>query len=393
MSIVGISARWVSNLLSSSQTGRGWPLLLVAAATCGVGAIFVYSFSPGTGHLTRTLAAGLVLAGASGFVGALLGFLFGIPRSLQNDTQPSSNASNTDPKDKSPSRRERYQANTNLEQISDWLTKILVGVGLTQINQIPDLTKRFGSYFGPMLGGGTEGAGFGVSVLVYFASNGFLFSYLWTRLFLAGELSRADTEVIELLRQNRQEQADIDAKALSLATQILNPRTPIDQVPVQEMKDAITAASPAIRVQLFFAAEDLRSKSWRTAEDKPKLERVVPIFEALIDSDKEEVYHENYAQLGYCLRDKVNPDYKAALKDIDTAIRIRDRLGVSAHEQYELFRAACKILLDPDFAVGRPSSDVVRAEINRDLAKARSAFPDYRRDPTILKWIQLNPPE
>jgi hypothetical protein len=165
-----------------------------------VGAIFVYSFSPGTGLLARILAAGLVLAGASGFVGALLGFLFGIPRSFQNDSQHLSNAGNADLKNLSFVDGERYRANTNLEQISDWLTKILVGVGLTQINQIPDLAKRSGSYLGPMLGGGAEGAAFGVSVLVYFGANGFLFSYLWTRLFLAGELSRADIEVVEVLK-------------------------------------------------------------------------------------------------------------------------------------------------------------------------------------------------
>jgi hypothetical protein len=293
------TARWVGNLLSSTQSGRGWPLLLVATAMCGVGAIFVYSLGPKAGLSTHVLAAGLVLAGASGFIGALLGFLFGIPRSLQNDLQTQENPSNIAQKDNLSARQERYSANTNLEQISDWLTKILVGVGLTQINQLPELTKRFGSYFGPMLNRDTEGAAFGVSVLVYFASNGFLFSYLWTRLFLAGELSRADREVIELLRQNRQEQADIDAKALRLATKILNMRTPIDQVPVQEMKDAIIAASPAIRVQIFFAAEELKSKSWQNTDDKPNIERVIPIFEALIDSDKENVFHENYAQLGY----------------------------------------------------------------------------------------------
>jgi hypothetical protein len=88
----------------------------------------------------------------------------------------------------------------------------------------------------------------------------------------------------------------------------------------------------------------------------------------------------------------VNPDYKTALRNIETTIKIRDRLGVSAYKQYELFRAGCKILLDPDFAADRPSTDVVQAEINRDLAEAHTAFPNYMDDPVILKWRHRNSP-
>ena len=56
-------------------------------------------------------------------IGGLLGFLFGIPRTIQ---------SNEKTRDEF-----RQVVNTNLEQISDWLTKILVGVGLTQLNNLP----------------------------------------------------------------------------------------------------------------------------------------------------------------------------------------------------------------------------------------------------------------
>ncbi len=40
-------------------------------------------------------------------------------------------------KNHSHSNKVNYRSNTNLEQISDWLTKILVGVGLTQQTFFP----------------------------------------------------------------------------------------------------------------------------------------------------------------------------------------------------------------------------------------------------------------
>ena len=67
----------------------------------------------------------LLIAGTFVLAGGLLGFLFGIPRTLQQE-------------DETEVKGVGYRANTNLEQISDWLTKILVGVGLTQIGRIPD---------------------------------------------------------------------------------------------------------------------------------------------------------------------------------------------------------------------------------------------------------------
>jgi predicted secreted protein len=56
-------------------------------------------------------------------IGGLLGFLFGIPRTLQ---QEASQATEQNRKDRP--QETNYAVNTNLDQISDWLTKILVGV-------------------------------------------------------------------------------------------------------------------------------------------------------------------------------------------------------------------------------------------------------------------------
>src|SRR5512143_3092668 len=62
-------------------------------------------------------------------VGGLLGFLFGIPRT----TRPPRGSEGAGAND---GRREAintpYEPSNNLEQVADWLTKILVGVGLVE---------------------------------------------------------------------------------------------------------------------------------------------------------------------------------------------------------------------------------------------------------------------
>jgi hypothetical protein len=84
------------------------------------------------------------MAAVATSVGVLLGFLFGIPRTLQQELPPSSSPPAPAASPQSPERvftgaNWSYQqtVNTNLEQISDWLTKILVGVGFTQLHQLP----------------------------------------------------------------------------------------------------------------------------------------------------------------------------------------------------------------------------------------------------------------
>ena len=66
--------------------------------------------------------AAVVATGAFG-AGGLFGFLFG-PRSLAGPEHAEEDMAGT------------YRPKTNLEQISDWLTKILVGVGLVQFTTL-----------------------------------------------------------------------------------------------------------------------------------------------------------------------------------------------------------------------------------------------------------------
>jgi hypothetical protein len=122
--------------------------------------------------LTIAFAAALVSM-ASACVGALVGFTFGIPRALQSPDSQGTQSSD--------SQGTRYLPNTNFEQISDWLTKILVGISLVQIGKLPPALGALGRTLKPMLGGTDAAAGIGVAMCVSAAVAAFLLGYLWTR--------------------------------------------------------------------------------------------------------------------------------------------------------------------------------------------------------------------
>lgn len=183
------------------QNGRRTPTesaraILVLTVILGLGVLVVTIFALQNENRAAAATISLTIAGASLLTGGLLGFLFGIPRTLQDGAVEI--AKSDDPaRPGQLSSVAQYRANTNLEQISDWLTKILVGVGLTQIAVIPDRLQALSNVAARGLGGSDASATFIAAALVYFAIDGFLFGYLWTRLFLPGAFRQADVLNLE----------------------------------------------------------------------------------------------------------------------------------------------------------------------------------------------------
>lgn len=152
------------------------------------------------------IASALLVGSGGGFVGllllisitallagGLLGFLFGIPKVNRQYT----------PGDDAKSRK--YFPNTNLEEVSDWLTKIIIGVGLTQLIRIPEYLRNLATGIlnhvechqvncnaaHPIL----------VAVILYFFIAGFIVGYFYTRLYLAN--------LWELMEESRVKDAEI----------------------------------------------------------------------------------------------------------------------------------------------------------------------------------------
>jgi tetratricopeptide (TPR) repeat protein len=168
----------------------GWLAISFAALMIGVVTSFVQEpdadgFSKGLGLLSHGGLLSLAFAG----IGGLVGFLFGIPRRLSQPAKPPiKDGGNTS--DGSPaSQSNTSDVNTNLEQVSDWLTKIILGAGLTQLTKVPGLLKNLGDY----LGGAFDNNPFLPLVIVIGSLVfGFFAGYLMTQLFLVKALIDAE---------------------------------------------------------------------------------------------------------------------------------------------------------------------------------------------------------
>ncbi|MBP0451857.1 hypothetical protein J5Y04_20255 [Kitasatospora sp. RG8] len=162
----------------------------------GVGVLGLLLFSLGREHAWQALGGGLVVAGASVVLGGALGFLFGVPR-VRGGAGPNGEPHGS------------YAPNTNLEQVSDWLTKVLLGVGLTQLGSLGERLHRLGTALAPALGGDEGAVPFAVALVLYFLVSGFLAGWLVTRLTLPQVLSDADQALdLFLAGQDRDRKGD-----------------------------------------------------------------------------------------------------------------------------------------------------------------------------------------
>ncbi|HUD75784.1 MAG TPA: hypothetical protein VMQ76_11990 [Terracidiphilus sp.] len=167
----------------------------LAAIGCLLILLYSWHFREPT-QLLRILGMGMLLAGAALLSGFLLGFIFAIPRLGEQKAKAATAQPNDSPTAEFVSQPNPIQFNDNLVQISDWLTKIIVGVGLVELHSIP---RRLGtlSYYlalglqpvssaGGGSGAGTlaEGQVTGLAILVFYFTLGFLLGYVWTMIYL-----------------------------------------------------------------------------------------------------------------------------------------------------------------------------------------------------------------
>jgi tetratricopeptide (TPR) repeat protein len=116
-------------------------VIILVGVAIGIGKADCSASCEISAKIILTWSVSLTVAGASTAVGCLLGFLFGIPRSLQQRTiaAPANSGSKPPTPEAAPAAdstevtgTQAFRSNTSLEEISDWLTKIIIGVGLVQ---------------------------------------------------------------------------------------------------------------------------------------------------------------------------------------------------------------------------------------------------------------------
>jgi hypothetical protein len=128
------------------------------------------------------VGTGSFLAGAATAAGSFVGFLFGVPRAGHSITQESTATSRSE---------YAYLPNTNLEQISDWLTKIIVGVGLVEIRAVVGWFDEIGITAGPAIWQNPGGRVIATGILVHYLLMGFFQGFLVAYLYLPKAFANA----------------------------------------------------------------------------------------------------------------------------------------------------------------------------------------------------------
>ena len=157
------------------EDARTTLVALILAALVIVLLVGLYAFQAKDG--LAVFAGGSIVAAGAGALGVLLGLLFGVPHAGDKPTIDSS--------------KWRLIPNTSLDQISDWLTKILVGVGLTQLFGLTSKLQALAEYLGPVFGGTGSSAGFALAVVLSSSADGFMLGFVWTKLILSPDLAEA----------------------------------------------------------------------------------------------------------------------------------------------------------------------------------------------------------
>jgi hypothetical protein len=138
------------------KTNRLYLLLTAGCAVAAVVAVGVYAAQSNAEVFWRSVGLAAATALAAFWLVGIIGFLFGIPNSAPED----------------------ITTNQSLEQIADWLTKIIIGATLVQLGTIGSFVADVGDNIGKASGlpGGPQ---LYTALIVATGACGFVYFFFW----------------------------------------------------------------------------------------------------------------------------------------------------------------------------------------------------------------------
>lgn len=176
-----ITALW-TGLASQSAVN----LLTFFLAAFLITAIDITVYATSRSGAGQTMALAGMIAASAVVTGGVIGFIFALPRSVTVVIPPSR------PGDVEQVTGITVHPNTNLEEVSDWVAKIIVGLTLTQLGKVPRAASGLFDRLGRSLGGSPQDAIFIGSLIVFCSIVGFLMGWLSTRMFIGRWMAMSD---------------------------------------------------------------------------------------------------------------------------------------------------------------------------------------------------------
>ena len=166
-----------SNGNRQAQTERALGFLLCLA---GGAFLLLLATAPAVAWSWSYLGIAVSTALASFAVGLALGLFFGLPSLVPRSADPKGGTA--------------FAESTSLEQIADWLVKIVVGITLTRFDDLAGRLENAAAQISGSMSCRPSGhpcpppvAG---TIMACFTVLGFLIAYLWMRRYFIGELAR-----------------------------------------------------------------------------------------------------------------------------------------------------------------------------------------------------------
>jgi hypothetical protein len=191
-------------------------LLVAFAFLLGILAECLYGFA--ARPWLATFSASLLFSLAALVAGGFFGFLFGLPQShgssstsQHSSSPPVSPLAADDLLSVPASPSSDITASTNLQQVADWLTKLILGAGLTQLGRLPHASAVLframsasigGSASATVASGSSSATAVAGGIAIYFALLGFVTGWLATYFFLTPAMTKVHRNVVSLVEQS-----------------------------------------------------------------------------------------------------------------------------------------------------------------------------------------------
>lgn len=166
--------------------------------------VFLYSlYNIDIGDFLKVFSLTIILSAAFFTIGGFLGFIFGFPIHKENGIN------------------DKFERNSSLRQITDWLTKIIVGVTLVELKSIIDLFKALIRKISILINTDKSIAILAGSIAIEFFIIGFVLIHILTITSFFKDLVDHENQILSLLSNESLDPSEVKI------TDILNDETGI----------------------------------------------------------------------------------------------------------------------------------------------------------------------